>query len=61
LFLKFGHNTCVVCALQLLTVAVLAIVVTAPLGAIVISLTGPLLLTRAARVSAVDSIEMQER
>jgi len=50
-----------VCALQLLTVAVLAIVVTAPLGAIVISLTGPLLLTRAARVSAVDSIEMQER
>jgi len=46
--------------LQLLTVAVLAIVVTAPIGAIAISISGPLLLQKsAARVTAADSIEMQ--
>ena len=47
---------------QLLTVAVLAIVVTAPIGAIAISVTGPLLLkksTSAARVSVAGDIEME--
>jgi len=45
-----------------LTVAVLAIVVTAPIGAVAISVTGPLLLKKsmsAARVSATDDVEMQ--
>ena len=40
--------------------AVLAIVVTAPIGAVAISVTGPLLLKRtAATVSATDDVEMQ--
>jgi len=47
---------------QLLTLAVLAIVVTAPIGAIAISISGPLLLHKStARVSAADSVEMQAR
>jgi len=41
-------------------VAVLAIVVTAPIGAVAISISGPLLLQKStARVSATDNIEMQ--
>jgi len=41
-------------------VAVLAIVVTAPIGAVAISVTGPLLLKKStARVSAADDVEMQ--
>ena len=46
---------------QLLTVAVLAIVVTAPIGAVAISISGPLLLQKSttAKVSAADNIEMQ--
>jgi len=56
------HNICDVCVLQLLTVAVLAIVVTAPIGAVAISVTGPLLLKRTvASVSAADDVEMQAR
>jgi len=51
---------CGVYAQQLLTVAVLAIVVTAPIGAVAISVTGPLLLQKSAgRVSATDDIELQ--
>ena len=45
---------------QLLTIAVLAIIITAPVGAVAISITGPLLLKRAAaRVSAAEDVEMQ--
>jgi len=41
-------------------VAVLAIVVTAPIGAIAISVSGPLLLQKStARVSSANNIEMQ--
>jgi len=59
---KFLYITFLVCVLQLLTVAVLAIVVTAPIGAVAISITGPLLLSRAAAsVAAADDVEMQRR
>jgi len=43
-------------------VAVLAIIVTAPLGAVAISVTGPLLLnktSRPGRVSITEDVEMQ--
>jgi len=48
------------CDRQLLTVAVLAIIVTAPMGAIAISVTGPLLLHRDEnRVAVADEVEMR--
>ena len=53
-------RVCGVCEWQLLTVAVLSIVVTAPLGAVAISVTGPLLLKRTtARVADSEDVEMQ--
>ena len=46
------------CFLQILTVAVLAIVLTAPLGALATSLLGPVLLTKASK-EELDKIDIK--